>query len=162
MKSQPEGLQGRVMSQSLASILVHIIFSTKSRQPLIHADIIKDLHLYLAAIARSYGVQVHEVGGIEDHVHLLISLPRTLTVSKIVEEVKKGSSKWMKTKGASYLSFSWQNGYGAFSIGQSNFNVLRQYIQNQREHHKSTSFQEEYRSFLKKYDIAFDEKYVWE
>lgn len=150
------------MSQSLANILVHIIFSTKARQPLIQPDITQDLYQYMANIARSYNSQVHEIGGIEDHAHLLVSLPRTVTLCKLIEEIKKGSSKWIKTKDISYRNFSWQNGYGAFSIGQSNFEALKNYIQNQQEHHRKISFQDEYRSFLKKYSITFDEKYVWD
>lgn len=110
----------------------------------------QDLHDYMAGIARSLNSQVHEIGGIEDHVHLLLALPRTLPLSKLIEEIKKGSSKWVKTKGSFYQDFAWQNGYGAFSIGQSNFNAVRTYIQNQREHHKKVSFQDECRAFLKK------------
>lgn len=113
----------------------------------------------MSAISRSYESQVHEIGGVEDHVHLLISLPRTMTLSKLVEEIKKGSSKWIKTQGKWYSNFAWQN--GAFSIGQSNYEALRSYIQNQKEHHKQITFQDEFRSFLTKYQIEFDEKYVW-
>jgi len=149
------------MSQSLSSILIHIIFSTKLRRPLIKNEIKGDLYAYMANIALTQHSFVHEIGGIEDHVHLLISLPRALPLSKLVEEMKKGSSKWIKTKGRFYTDFAWQNGYGAFSIGQSNVDALRKYIQNQQEHHKKISFQDEYRAFLKKYGISFDEKYVW-
>ena len=150
------------MSQSLASVLVHIIFSTKKRQRWIQQEVIQDLHSYMVAISRSYGALVHEIGGIEDHVHLLISLPRTQALSKLIEEIKKGSSKWIKTKGQFYAEFSWQNGYGAFSIGQSSFDNLRKYIQNQQEHHKKISFEDEFRTFLKRYDIQFDERYLWD
>ena len=150
------------MAQSLANILIHIIFSTKNRQAMIQPEIIQELYDYMAGIARTHESQVHEIGGIEDHVHLLVSLPRTLPLSKLIEEIKKGSSKWIKTKGSSYTNFAWQNGYGAFSIGQSAFENLRKYIQTQKEHHKTISFQDEYRAFLKKYRIAFDEKYVWD
>lgn len=150
------------MSQSLASILVHIIFSTKLRRPLIQPEIKIDLHSYIASIARSYESSVHEVGGVNDHIHLLVSLPRTLSLSKLIEEIKKGSSKWIKTKGQFFNDFSWQNGYGAFSIGQSNFDSLRKYIQNQEEHHKKISYQDEFRAFLKKYGIKHDERYVWD
>lgn len=150
------------MAQSLASILIHIIFSTKRRRPFIQSEIINDLHRYIAGITKAYGSHALEIGGVEDHVHLLISLPRTLSLSKLVEEIKKGSSKWIKTKGEIYKDFGWQNGYGAFSIGQSNFAALKNYIQNQRAHQQKVSFQDEYRSFLKKYELAFDEKYVWD
>lgn len=150
------------MGQSLANILVHIIFSTKKRQPIIQQNIKKELYSYITGIARTYESEVHEIGGIEDHVHLLISLPRTVPLSKLVEDIKKGSSKWIKTKGNLYIDFAWQNGYGAFSIGQSGYENLRKYIQMQEDHHKNISFQDEYREFLKKYRIIHDEKYVWD
>lgn len=150
------------MAQSLAKILIHIIFSTKKRQPMISPEIIQELHSYIAGITRAHDSEVHEIGGIEDHVHLLISLPRTLPLSKLIEEIKKGSSKWIKTKGNLYDHFAWQNGYGAFSIGQSVYEDLRKYIQTQKEHHKTITFEDEFRTFLKKYHIAYDEKYVWD
>ena len=150
------------MAQSLSNILIHIIFSTKKRQPLILPEITQELYSYMAGIARAHESYVHEIGGIEDHVHLLVSLPRTLPLSLLVEDVKKGSSKWIKTKGNLYSHFAWQNGYGAFSIGQSGYEGLRKYIQTQKNHHKSISFQDEYRAFLKKYRIVYDEKYVWD
>ncbi len=150
------------MAQSLSSLLIHIIFSTKNRQPLILKDIRKDLYDYITGISRLCESHLHEIGGIDDHVHLLISLARTLPLCKLVEEIKKGSSKWIKTKGKTYNNFSWQNGYGAFSIGQSNYDRVRKYIQNQDEHHKKISFQDEYRTLLKKYHIKYDEKYIWD
>jgi putative transposase len=150
------------MAQSLANILIHIIFSTKKRQSLILPEIIQELYSYMVGVARSHNSQVHEIGGIEDHVHLLVSLPRTLPLSKLIEEIKKSSSKWVKTKGSLYTEFAWQNGYGAFSIGQSAYDDLRKYIQTQKDHHKNISFQDEYRAFLKKYHISYDEKYVWD
>lgn len=150
------------MAQSLANILIHIIFSTKKRQPMILQEIMQELYSYMAGIARTYESQVHEIGGVEDHVHILVSLPRTLPLSKLVEDIKKGSSKWIKTKGSLYADFAWQNGYAAFSIGQSGYEDLRKYIQTQKDHHKNLSFQDEYRAFLKKYQIAYDEKYVWD
>ena len=125
-------------------------------------EITQELYSYIAGIARAQESQIHEIGGIEDHVHLLISLPRTRTVSKLIEEIKKGSSKWIKTKGSLYTNFAWQDGYGAFSIGQSTYENLRKYTQTQKDHHKSISFQDEYRTFLKKYCIAYDEKYLWD
>ena len=150
------------MSQSLAQILIHIIFSTKKRQRLILPEITQELYSYMVGTALAHESQVHEIGGVEDHVHLLISLPRTLPLSKLVEEIKRGSSKWIKTKGKPYYDFAWQNGYGAFSIGQSGYEGLRKYIQTQKDHHKSISFQDEYRAFLNKYRVTYDEKYVWD
>jgi putative transposase len=150
------------MPQSLSNILIHLVFGTKLRHPYINDEVQKELYDYMTGIAKAYHVFVHEIGGIEDHVHILISLPRVLTVSKLVEELKKGSSKWIKTKGMQYKKFTWQRGYAAFSIGQSGYEGLRQYIQKQKDHHKKVSFQDEYRSFLKKYKINFDEAYVWD
>jgi putative transposase len=150
------------MAQSLANILIHIIFSTKQRQPMILPEITQELYSYMVGIGRVHEAQVHEIGGIEDHVHLLVSLPRTLPLSKLIEEIKKGSSKWIKTKGLLYADFAWQSGYGAFSIGQSTYENLRKYIQTQKDHHKNISFQDEYRACLKKYRVAYDEKYVWD
>src|ERR1700733_10059474 len=117
------------MAQSLASILVHIIFSTKKRQPMILPEIMQELYSYMAGIVRTQESQTHAIGGIEDHIHLLVSLPKTLPLSKLIEEIKKGSSKWIKIKGNLYADFAWQNGYGAFSIGQSAYEDLRKYIQ---------------------------------
>lgn len=150
------------MAQSLANILIHIIFSTKKRQPLILPEISEELYSYMVGIAHAHESRVHEIGGIEDHVHLLVSLPRTLPLCRLIEDIKKGSSKWIKTKGNFYVDFAWQNGYGAFSIGQSAYELLRKYIQTQKEHHKKISFQDEYRAFLKKYHMAYDEKYMWD
>ena len=150
------------MSQSLSKILIHVIFSTKLRRSFIHLEIRDELYAYITQISRAHGSQIHAIGGVEDHIHLLLSLPRTVSISQLVEEIKKGSSKWIKTKGKTYQDFSWQSGYGAFSIGQSKLNVVRQYIQNQIEHHKKVSFQDEYRAFLRKYEVGFDEKYVWD
>ena len=150
------------MAQSLANILIHIIFSTKNRQPMIADEVSQELYSYIVGIARAHQTQVHEIGGIEDHLHLLISLPRTVTVSELVEDIKKGSSKWIKTKGSKYIDFSWQKGYGAFSIGQSAYENLRKYIKKQKEHHQVISFQDEYRNFLQKYIMSYDEKYLWD
>jgi REP element-mobilizing transposase RayT len=103
-----------------------------------------------------------QVGGIEDHVHLLFSLSRTRTVAQVVETMKTSSSKWIKAKGPAVAQFHWQTGYGAFSVSQSNANAVVQYIQNQAEHHRKVTFQEEYRKFLQRYQVAYDERYVWD
>ena len=149
------------MAQSLTNLLTHVIFSTKDRRPFIRSEIEQNLYHYLAATARSYKSIVHKIGGIEDHVHILLTLPKAISLSKLVEELKKGSSKWIKTNGRYYEKFAWQNGYGAFSIGQSNITALTKYIQNQHTHHKKISFKEEYELFLKRYCVSFDEKYLW-
>jgi REP element-mobilizing transposase RayT len=148
--------------QSLASILIHLIFSTKHREPLLTPAIETELYAYLAAILKDQGCAALAIGGMPDHVHILCLLARTASVSRVVEEVKKGSSRWIKTKGPPFRGFAWQAGYGAFSIGQSGVDQARRYIKNQKEHHQIKSFQDEYRAFLARYEVAYDERYVWD
>ncbi|NQT13193.1 MAG: IS200/IS605 family transposase, partial [Planctomycetes bacterium] len=124
------------MAQSLANVQIHLIFSTKNRVRLIRPEIEEELFAYLASVCRGCGCPAHKIGGTDDHVHVACSLSRTITLSKLVEEIKKRSSKWIKTKGPSYARFSWQAGYGAFSIGQSQLPALKRYIAEQREHHR--------------------------
>jgi REP element-mobilizing transposase RayT len=150
------------MPQSLANILVHVIFSTKNRARLILPDIEGELYPYLASICRVCDSPSHAIGGIEDHVHIALTLGRTITVAKLLAEIKASSSKWIKTKGPQYVEFAWQNGYGAFSIGQSQSPALKRYIARQKEHHRQRTYQEEFREFLKRYGIAYDERYVWD
>ena len=136
------------MPQSLSSILIHLVFSTKHREPFITSEIEPQLHAYLAAVFREYKSPAISINGTENHVHTLFALSRTLAVSDLIEEIKKRSSKWIKTKGPEYRSFRWQAGYGAFSIGQSNVPALKKYIAEQKEHHRHKSFEEEYQTFL--------------
>ena len=150
------------MPQSLSSVLIHIVFSTKNRVPLIPAEVASDLYRYMTSISRAHGCPAHQIGGTEDHVHICCSLARTQTCAKLVEEIKTGSSKWMKTKKPSLARFAWQNGYGVFSIGEEQLNALRKYIENQPEHHARVSFEEEVRELLGRYRIAYDERYVWD
>lgn len=150
------------MPQSLSSILVHLVFSTKNREPYITPEIEAELHAYLAAVFRECRSPALAVNGTTNHVHALFSLSRTVTLAEVVEEVKKRSSKWAKTKGVTQRSFQWQTGYGAFSIGRSNVDAVKKYIAGQKEHHRRKTFEEEYRSFLRKYDVEYDERYVWD
>lgn len=150
------------MAQSLSSILVHLIFSTKYREPLIRPDVEDELFRYMAGICRNLKCPAHEIGGTADHVHLVCTLARTISVAKLIEEIKTSSSKWIKTKGPVYVNFSWQNGYGAFSLGQSQLGGVKQYIAGQKEHHRRRSFQDEFREFLHRYEIEYDERYVWD
>ena len=149
------------MPQSLSYLLVHVIFSTKDREPILDARIRPVLYAYLATVARNNGCECYRVGGIADHVHLAIRLSRTLKASDFVEELKTQSSKWLKTQSPSLAEFAWQAGYGIFSLGASDLDALTRYIDSQEEHHKTRTFQEEYRAFLKRYGVEFDEKYVW-
>lgn len=150
------------MPQSLSRILVHIIFSTKNRKPLLQGQIIPELYSYLASVLQECESPVLKIGGIADHVHILCSLSKNYALAKVVEEIKKNSSKWLKTKGEAFQSFYWQNGYGGFSVSQSDTDAVIRYIEKQEEHHRKMTFQEEYRKFLEKYRIPYDERYVWD
>jgi len=150
------------MPQSLSKLLVHLVTSTKDRRPLLTPTICPELYAYIAAIIKACDCHAVKIGGVGDHIHILLALSKNYAVSKIVEEFKKSSSKWIKTKGTEFADFGWQNGYGAFSISQSHCNDVVRYIEMQDEHHRKMTFQEEYREFLQKYQISFDERYVWE
>ena len=150
------------MPQSLSSILIHLTFSTKNRQPLISPDIEGELRPYMATIFRGLKSPSLAIDGIRDHVRILFSLARVVAIADLVEEVKTETSKWIKTKGTEFRDFHWQKGYGAFSIGQSNVPALKRYLRNQKQHHRRVTFQDEYRKFLKSYEIDYDERYVWD
>ena len=150
------------MSQSLSSILIHLVFSTKNRESFITPAIEIELHPYMAKVFRELKSPSLAIDGTSDHVHVLFCLARVITVADIVEEVKTSTSKWIKTKGREFKDFHWQKGYGAFSVGQSNVMALKRYIRDQKRHHRRITFQEEYRKFLRAYQIDYDEKYVWD
>ena len=119
------------------------------------------LHGYLATVARNLGCECYRVGGVADHVHLAIRISRTITTAQLVEELKTSSSKWLKTQSPASRGFAWQGGYGAFSIGPSNLEALTRYIDEQEKHHRTRTFQQEYRKFLERYGVDYDERYVW-
>lgn len=151
------------MPQSLVKNLVHLVFSTKHRMPWIPEKVEKDLYAYLAGIFKQWESPSIVIGGVEDHVHALFSLSKNHALKAIVEEVKKGSSKWMKTsEGTENPEFHWQNGYAGFSVSRSNVESVERYIQNQKEHHRLLSFQDELREFFKRQEIEYDERYVWD
>lgn len=150
------------MPQSLSSVLVHLIFSTKNREPFITRAIEKELHPYIASIFRELKSPSLTIDGTADHLHILFSLARVIKIADLVEEVKTGSSKWIKTKGRGFRNFHWQKGYGAFSIGQSQVPTVKRYIARQKIHHQRITFKDEYRQFLKSYGIDYDERYVWD
>lgn len=150
------------MPQSLAKILLHIIFSTKNRMPLLKDEIREPLHGYMAGVLKKLDSPAIVIGSVENHIHILCALSRTQTVASVVEEIKKSTSKWIKTNGVAYSKFQWQAGYGAFSVSESNRAEVEQYIQSQREHHRTRTFEEEYRAFLKRYNVPYDERYVWD
>ena len=150
------------MPQSLSAILIHLVFSTKDREPFITTQIESELHPYMATVFREHNSPSLTIGGTTDHIHALFTLGRSIAIADIVEEIKTSSSKWIKTKGSEYRNFHWQRGYGAFSIGQSSVTTLKRYIANQKSHHRHVTFQDEYRKFLNRYEIDCDERYVWD
>ena len=150
------------MSQSLVKNYVHIVFSTKDRQAFIKKEIESELHAYLGGISNELNCIPIAIGGVEDHVHILCLLSKKIALIELISKMKSSSSKWMKTNGEQYANFYWQGGYGAFSVNPSEIEVVIQYIQNQEEHHKKRTFKEEFLLFLEKYDVEYDERYVWD
>lgn len=150
------------MPQALSKVYTHIIFSTKLRKPFIDKTIETDLYDYLGGICKGLECNPVQIGGYKDHVHILCLLSKKVTQVQLLQEVKQRSSKWIKTKGESYSNFYWQKGYGIFSINPSQVDVVSRYIQNQKHHHQHMSFEEEFIKFLRKYNIEYDERYVWD
>lgn len=150
------------MSQSLARLHVHLIFSTKNRDRLLADPVRESLHAYMATVLQNLACPPVIINSMEDHVHVLFDLARTVAVSQVVEDVKKSSSKWIKTQGPGFSAFAWQAGYGAFAVSESNIPEVREYISKQAEHHRQKSFQEEYRAFLERHGMTYDERYVWD
>lgn len=139
-----------------------MVFSTKNREKTIPSYLQAKLQAYLAEICRARGVEAYRVGGTENHIHIACTLPRTLTQAKLLEETKKASSIWIKQQEGGPRHFSWQAGYGIFSLGQSQLPTIIQYINNQQEHHRTKSFKEELLELLEKYEVEYDEKYLWD
>jgi putative transposase len=150
------------MGQSLVKNYMHIVFSTKHRQPLIQPPYEAELHSYLGGICKNLECQPIKIGGYTDHVHILCMLSKKIALMKLVEDVKSHSSKWIKTLDESLQDFYWQDGYGAFSVNPSETGKVISYIGNQHEHHSYKSYQDEFRAFLKKYNVEYDERYVWD
>ena len=150
------------MPQSLVHNYIHITFSTKNRFPFIDKNINNELFSYLGGICKNLECNPIIVGGHKDHVHILCLLSRKIALMKLIEEIKSHSSKWIKTKGINYEKFYWQRGYAGFSVNPTEIDIVEKYILKQEEHHNKKTFQDEYRAFLKKYKIKYDEKYVWD
>ena len=146
------------MSHTYSANVVHCVFSTKGRGPMIANDRQEELWAYILGIARNEKVKILAIGGVADHLHLLIALPPKMNLSKVVCDLKANSSKWMNEKG---VPFSWQEGYGAFSVSPSRISDVQRYIRNQAEHHKKRNFEEEFRDLLRRSGISFEEKYVF-
>jgi putative transposase len=151
------------MSQSLAQVYLHLVFSTKNRIPWLQTRPLREeLHAYLGGTCRDLDSPSLTVGGVEDHVHVLCRLSRVHRIADLVRELKRESSKWVKTKGVDLADFHWQDGYGAFSISPSHVPALTRYIAEQERHHQTRSFQDEMRRIYRKYGVEYDERYVWD
>jgi putative transposase len=146
------------MPQSLSKVYVHIVFSTKYRQPLIDDALKPSLFAYLGGVCQAMECHPVRVGGHDDHVHILCTQSRKVALMDLLEEIKKRSSKWAKTQGRAYANFYWQDGYGAFSVSQSGVDAVVHYI----EHHRKQHYQDEFRGLLEKYQVEYDERYVWD
>ena len=151
------------MPQSLSSVYLHLVFSTKNRQPFLRdANLRQEMHAYLGGISKTLECPPLIVGGVEDHVHLLGRMSRTITQADWVKELKRVSSIWIKQRDPNSSEFAWQGGYGAFSVSTSALDRTSEYIANQEQHHQKQSFQDEYRAILRKHGMEWDERYVWE
>jgi putative transposase len=150
------------MANTYTSVPVHYVFSTKNRMPVLSQQIRERLWPYMGGIARENGILARAVGGADDHAHLLITLPTTITIAKGIQLIKGGSSKWLRETFPELHDFAWQEGYGAFGICISHIPKTIAYIAEQEEHHRKKSFQEEYLGFLKKHEIKYDERYLWD
>lgn len=150
------------MGQSLVQIYVHIVYSTKDRKPFLQdSNRRRRLHAYLAGIFSGQGSPALIIGGVEDHIHVLCRLGKTVDVSNLIRESKKDSSAWVKQE-LQIPDFYWQTGYGAFSVSPAHIPLVTEYIRNQEDHHRSVSFQDEFRKLCAKYDVEIDERYVWD
>ena len=151
------------MPQSLSAVYIHLVFSTKDRRPLLRDKPTRDaLHSYLGGVSKQLDCPPILVGGVEDHVHLLARFGRTITQAEWVKELKRVSNLWLKERGRDYADFEWQGGYADFSVSQSNLEQVKQYIAGQEDHHRKIGFQDELRALLRKHEIEWDEKYVWD
>lgn len=148
------------MAQSLTKNYIHLIFATRDRADLLRKNDLPTIHRYIAGTLSHMGCPAIKVGGTTNHIHALFVLNKTLPLSKVVEDMKRNTSKWVKELNACYKVFSWQHGYGAFSVSQSKVDVVKRYIENQNEHHKQVSFTDELKRFLDEYGITYDEQYL--
>lgn len=150
------------MAATLTSVLLHFTFSTKNRQPFIPLDLRPELFAYMGGVCRDMKSPLLHAGGVEDHVHLLISLGKTVAYADLMMHVKRSSSSWIKNTRQGLASFAWQDGYFCFSVGHDGLPAVRDYFDRQEEHHRGSSFQEEMLGFLKKYKVEYDPKYLWD
>ena len=149
------------MSHTYCQLYYHLVWSTKERQPIIKNEFKGDLYKYLGGAVRGKEGRLLEIGGVADHVHLLVALSSRFSIAEVVQQIKIGSSKWVSQNFFKQGSFAWQEGYGAFSVSESIRTQVTQYIQNQEQHHLNCSFREEFLNLLRRYNVEFDEKYLW-
>ncbi len=151
------------MPQSHARVAIHITYSTKNRKPFLrdtgHCD---ELYKYVATCLKSLDSPAVIINGTEDHIHILCFLSRNYAIKTLISRIKTDSSKWIKKKGRQYRDFHWQAGYGVFSVSLSQIDSVREYIRNQKEHHKRMTFQEEFRAICARHGVELDERYVWD
>jgi putative transposase len=151
------------MPQSLSAVYIHLVFSTKERRPYLREQATREaLHSYLGGVSKQLDCPPIIVGGVEDHVHMLARFGRSITQAEWVKELKRVSNIWLKEHGRDYADFEWQGGYSDFSVSQSNLAQVRQYIEEQEEHHRKTGFQDELRALLRRHETEWAEKYVWD
>jgi putative transposase len=150
------------MANTYTALNIHYIFSTKNRAPIVVGNLRERLWAFMGGIARENGMKARCIGGIADHVHLLVSMPTTLSIAKGIQLIKGGSSAWVHETFPEIRHFAWQEGYGAFSVSVSHVADTVAYIEKQEEHHRLKTFQGEYLAFLKKHEIAYDENYLWD
>lgn len=151
------------MPQSLSSVHLHLVFSTKNRHPFFQdIGLRAEVHAYLGGISKKLDCPPLIVGGVADHVHILARHSRTVSQADWIKELKRVSSLWLKERDSSFARFAWQAGYGIFSVSASNLKLVQDYIAKQEEHHRKTTFQDEYRAFLQRHGLSWDEKYVWD
>jgi putative transposase len=151
------------MPQSLSAVYIHLVFSTKDRRPLLRDNSVRNaLHSYLGSVSKQLDCPPIVVGGVVDHVHLLARFGRTITQAEWVKELKRVSHIWLQEQGGDYSDFEWQGGYADFSVSQSNLEQVKRYIANQENHHRKIDFQGELRALLRKHELEWDERYVWD
>lgn len=151
------------MAQSLSAVYIHLVFSTKTRRPFLRDKRVRgELHSYLGGISRQLECPPIRNGGVEDHVHILAQLGRTITQADWAKELKRVSSAWLKEKHGELGEFQWQGGYAAFSVSRSNLEQVMEYISVQEEHHHKMTLEDEIRALFHKHDVEFDERYVWD
>ena len=149
------------MAQSLAQVYIHLVFHTKYNSVTIREEDLPALFAYVDGIIVNRKSMVIQIGGVPNHIHILCTLPRTVSMADFVEDIKKCSSKWIKTLNPYYSQFAWQGGYGIFSVSASAVEKVKRYVMNQKEHHRKKTFREEYEAFLQAYNIVYNPEFVF-